>query len=262
MIGLLYQILILLTKYIISPIFLVLVIKEIMAYLNLRKYSSQGLPTKYYPILGYAYNIFKGTSEDDIGKYVKEDSKFTKNSIIVYNKMRGSASNLFLLGSDVIREFSQIESSVGVKFSNTKTRLLGFSLGSGNEAMRQRAVFAKVFNYQILEDLCPILYKIVNKRLGKVLELIKSSPKKSINLDIKAEIYDDIIKDLSLRILLGSSEDIFDKEKNSFYLLMKNLLLSAINISFLSPANDLLYGFPERLSLHPEVWKIRKLKKK
>lgn len=257
-----YQLIITLFKYLGLGAIIMVVVKEILSYLNLRRYSVQGIKTRYYPIIGYSFTLVKGSMTNDVMKYLKEDSKFSKQSFIAYNNQRGTTINVVLLGADVVKEFSQIESSVTIKFSNVDYKLMGFTLMSGEKAMKERALFAQVFNYKNLEKFCPILYKTINLRLDFIEKLIKNSPTKSIQMDVKAELYNDLIKDMSLQILLGSSEDVKDKEGSSFFDLVNDLLQSEINILFLSPINDMFNGLIEKLGIHPDLIKIKKYKKK
>lgn len=249
-------------KYLGVVLLIVGLIKEVLSFINLSRYSKQKIRTFYYPLVGFGYRFVRYLPTNNQSQGIQNDAKFAKEELIAFNNGRGTSSFVVMTGAQAVKEFAQIEGQVSYRYLKSPVSVLGFFFQSGKDALRKRAVFSQIFNYDNLRGYCPILFRTINKRFDTLEQLIKKSPNKEIEFDLKNELYQFMIEDVSLKILLGTTEDLVDKEGNSLLKEVRLLGNTIVSLLFLSPVNDIMGGVFEKLGLKPEVYQIKKCQKK
>jgi len=150
---------------------LIYVVKDVCCLWRELKYKMQGLPIKYFPIIGdsrlYITSLGKKNEFQELLDVVEKVQKSGAKAM-VYNHRRRFCASIFLTDADLIREFYLKENDVTERVNPfNKEFRLGFILQPGERGLQQRRVFSEFFKPDNLRRMIPIIRKVIRQRFEK-----------------------------------------------------------------------------------------------
>lgn len=201
------------------PAFLMIVLivlKEIASYINLRHYANQGIETHYIPFFGIQWRIRSEDHQSDPLALHKEFYKETKKmnnekGVIAFNSLFSIYPVLLLTTKESTSELYKLEVSNfkrrkildnGIKSKNA------FFFQGGIKGLKKRTIYADFFNYQnILKMMKPNL-QIIHSRISKFKNEIESTSKDCwVEVDI-APVIHETLDDLLYELLFGGHDSV------------------------------------------------------
>lgn len=221
--------------YILIPLLALLATAEFISYIKLHRYKTQGVPTKYFPFLGSRYQILSYLNSEDQTKGFCSDSTFSSQGMVAINTAPFFGTSIKLVGAPAIREFAKKENKVSFKTPVLDFDVFGVFFKNGKSAERQRAFISKIFNYNNLRDLYPVIRHTISQTLDQIVLEVRAAPSGQLKLDLKKDVYEKIIKRLSLQVLIGKVDDLEDMEGNHLFDLVKTESEKVFEIFFKNP---------------------------
>ena len=252
-------------KYLVLPLASVMALKELFSYLNLKRYSDQGVKTSYFPFLGF-WNllIFNYMDKRDVLKALKKERRVNKGKdMVVWNDGLTTSSFVELLSPQSVKEFFDKEVDVSIKKNLVETDMVGFFFKNGEVVKTSRATFAEIFHRDNLQKICPQLTDVVYKHCAKLRKMWKDSGKDWFCVDIRKDVFFQMFNDLSLNVMFGV-DDPEDGPKNAkgetILHLNKMAFDCMIDLFLRSPTNLITMGVLDKLNLHPTKIKMNSLR--
>lgn len=214
----------------------------------LKKYSSQGIATRYFPIVGVGnYVVLDKGSMDQLTRFRKVVEELKEEKCFVVNNQLYGCPNLVLLDDELIREFLTNEMDVSNKVIHIPNINRGFAMYNGERAMKARATYTKFFNTDNLATICQRLDRFIEKA-------INDFDRKYLH-ENRTEIYikpyiNEAIKYVMNIVLLGQDEEELESSmriSNAMYDNAKDFF----NFSA-TPINYLTLGYVAKYNLLPE----------
>ena len=225
-----------------------LVLRELVCYAKLKYYSSQGIPTSYYPLAGFFWllTMEKG-SKDQLTKLKRKIAENKSQKCFATNISMYTEPNLVLLDDDLIREFFNKEFDNTIKFLHIENINRGFSLLNGEEALNARSIYSKFFNHVNLVNIAGR----IDKTIGRALDEFEAAKFTGQSLEVHSkELVTKAMCYLINCVVLGEDEKTFDASSDlSEFIVNYNFNMYSHGNSL---ANILTLGYLHRYNLFPE----------
>ena len=151
----------------VTPI-LALITKQILCYLKLSKYRSQGIRCFFYPIMGIRRSVRGRVILKDIRKRVEE--KVNGDQLIAGNSLMSTEPQLLITGSKLFREFLLVENENFVRTGSTEKvyQNKSFFFENGKKAMKYRGIYTGFFKAENINKIIPQIETIFEDSFKKV----------------------------------------------------------------------------------------------
>lgn len=250
------------TLTIIGTIVLMRVLLEIKALYRLSLYKRQGLRCRYFPILGIISEIVNWKPNKDQLLNMREDYRTNTEDFVVWNDLEGKC-NIQLLSPEAVKDFATKEHFHAKKIGMNKINIFGFGTNHGPEAMKARRLFLKMFHMENLKLMCPNISKIMLRHVRALEERIKNSPNKEISLDLRKDLIQGLMRDVTGYVLFGA------KDRSEVPVLPSGMdLIEAAHVmirwwldGFVSPVANFTNGWNFKLNLSTTKRKVFKMQK-
>ena len=141
--------------YFIAAPAIALLIRQLVIYLKLNKYRSQGIRCYYVPILGIRKALPGGVILSDLRKKVEE--KVQGEQIVAGNSLISLEPNLYITGTRLFRQFLDVENkyfkrtALSEKVHPNKS----FIFENGAKGMKFRSIFTGFFRAENIKKIIP-----------------------------------------------------------------------------------------------------------
>lgn len=177
-------------KYAILPIAGFFGLKEVIGFLNLQRYSKQGVKTFYFPFVGF-WKLFLpsfSVNNDILGNMKQERKDHVREDIIVWNDGLTTGSAVEIISPRAVREFFEKEIQVSIKKNIVNSDMAGFFFKNGEVVKSNRAAFSEIFHRDNLEIFCPHLLSVVYSHCAKLRKRWEQSGNEWLEVDIRKEV--------------------------------------------------------------------------
>ena len=183
---------------------------DILWFLRVLKYKSQGIAVRYAPIMGYMKHVDAPGAEDGLSNWKelfrsKNDPSRTEPIIAVNGA--GSHPLLFINDKDLLKDYYKVDSEVTCPtnledflFSNS------FVFQAGKRALSQRSAFAEIFYPKYLKRLIPAILGIIDRHLVSVKTRIQTKTQNGGQDHFEVDLWEDIksmFRDIVTFVLFG-----------------------------------------------------------
>ena len=186
--------------------------KAIIWLLRSFKYMKQGIPTKYFPFIGYAKyldNPQKDHGLEDFFQLFKDPKNPNKTQKILQMNGFTADPTIFVIDKELVKEFFQKETQVSYTTNAINfpaKEVLVFS-NDAHGVQKQRAIFTEIFFPTNMEKHTPHIRAIVQRHLNRIKNVIKESGSenqgsKQAEIELKPYI-SDIFSDMVSFVLFG-----------------------------------------------------------
>ena len=240
------------------------VIYTIISKYRLKFYEQQGIPTHYSALMGQAA-IFSKSHPENASRSCLEHVKKISNQaddkgILATNiAMKNGAVGLYIYNSDLVKEFLLKEDSLQKirQIKLTDHNMLGLFLMDGEEMMKQKSLFMKIFRYEGIEGFVPRMCKIIQQCFEEFNQKHRIVNDKATKINL-----DDLFKPIMKRItnLLMFDTEVFEAESREERL--HKLFEDFINLFGTMPKNPILLLWPSlaiKLGLTSRVRKLNNI---
>ena len=139
---------------VITPVVATL-IRELICYLKLNKYRSQGIGCYFYPIIGIRKSVPGGAFLKSIRKKVEEKVKGAQ--LVAGNSLIRLEPHLYITGTKLLREFLLVENEyfkrTGISEQINPTK--SFFFENGAKGMKYRSIFTEFFKAENINKIVP-----------------------------------------------------------------------------------------------------------
>ena len=248
----------------------ILLIRDLIWYLRSLKYIKQGIPVRYFPVLGYA-RYFDNPDKDHCLYYFYQlfktprDENQTEELILMNGT--GAQPTIFLNDKDLVNEFHKKETQVSYMHN-----LFGFPADNSfsfskdpHRVQRDRRIFVELFFPKNLEKNTPQIRAIVQRHLSRVKDEIKrrgtevnKEGRKEAEIELKPFIKQ-IFTEMVSFILFGGEIPEVDG------ILVIDQIIAVINSFFknaTSPLHMASFGLSTKLGLDSEYNQAHELYQK
>ena len=176
-----------------------MLLKDLIWFLKSLKYIKQGIPVRYFPVIGsvkYLENPDKEDGMDDFRLlFQKRDQTEDRTEKLILMGGLTTEAFIFLNDEDLIKEFFQKETQVcctdnSLDFPPKKSFLFS---KDRHKVQNERAIFAEIFYPENLEKQTPQIRAIVQRHLKKLKKSVKEAKtvsgkieKKFVEIDLKS----------------------------------------------------------------------------
>lgn len=251
-------------QYVILPFVFVLIFREILGLMRLRRYKVQGIVTKYFPIVGGWKRLILNISSNDIAKDMKQERvTHYGEDFIVWNNGIDTSCFVELISPRALREFYLEDTKVSVKEDITKLKVGGLFFQNGEIVDELKSHYAEIFRRENLERVSPVLFKIISTHCQNLKNKWQENNQEWMQMNIKEFVFK-VMKDFSLIFLLGITDPQQGlKNKNGKPLLEDIEELGNImwGFYFYSPFSIMIGNIFQRLRIDPKARRMDKLKK-
>lgn len=127
----------------------------------------------------------------------------SKNVEIIYtNSSKNLGGALFILDTELFKEFLKIETDVSQKVFGAQNLNFGFFLKNGHQAMTERRVYSTFFRIENLNKMAPIMMAEVTKVMQRYLEPMLANPEEYVEVNVN-QMLRDLFSEIVEKILFG-----------------------------------------------------------
>ena len=195
-----------------ASLFLIAVIQPIanmaISWLRLKYYKNQGMPTYYSPIIGHLGMYSKKHVDNHKRRsteYVKKlpSVKGDKGIMATNFLFNGTKNGVLVYGSDLIKEFLVKEDKFEKArvLAKGKYNRFGLFFLDGDEMMKQKSLFLKLFRYEGIEEIVQSLCQIIQDSFNH-FNLVKGIGKEPIRANLN-DLFPTIMKKITNIIMFG-----------------------------------------------------------
>ena len=185
---------------------LFMILRLISSRIRLQHYKKQGLPIYFFPALGNQA-IFSKEQPDNKTKsnleFAKRLAAESPSGAFVVNTFSEQTATLFIHNSDMVREFLLHEEHyIKAPIIDRLKNELGLFFQNGDKATRSKALFTKIFSYDGMDTLSPVICDLIKDSFEKFDSKhgVSSQEFKSINLE---DLFDPIMERIANLIVFG-----------------------------------------------------------
>ena len=241
--------------------------KEIRSLLGFIKYKKQGIPMRYFPVLG-ALGYFKSMGKQDertnfMSLFKHKDDPSKSYDIVGLNNSKSSEPLFYVNSGDLLNDFFKVDSKLSWKENTLGTPDVHSYIYDSDpqRALRKKGILADIFYPQNLKKVTPELVGIIEKHLDKLkvhLQELSSDEDGFVELDME-EVVTQIFIDIIGLVLIGEDTPSIDGRSIIVHLdeCFKTGFLSTISLP-----NALTLGLAMKFNLIPAANKAKKIEKK
>ena len=256
------------TIYYLSIALLALILfKDVRSLLGFIKYWKQGIPIRYFPVIGY-FGFFKSIGQkDERTNYMnlfKDRSNPSKSvDLLAINNTTTMEPIFYINSGDLLNDFFKVETQLAFKENAIGTPDQESYLYDKDpqRALRKKGILSDIFYPENLSRLTPELVGIIEKHLDKLkvhLQELSSDEDGFVELDME-EVVTQIFIDIIGLVLIGEDTPSIDGRSIIVHLdeCFKTGFMSTISL-----ANSLSFGLAMKFNLIPAANKAKKIEKK
>jgi len=194
---------------------------------RLKYYEKQGIPTYFYPGLGFLGFFSKNRPENQTkssNEFFKKVAKEHPSGVVAVNNTFDANCSLFIYKSEHIKEYLLHEEFLEKKsFLPDGIEVFGFFMLNGDIVTRAKALFAKFFAPEGMEPFCPQMCRIIHDVFNKFIEKRGITKDSFTRIDL-SELFEPLMKRIAFLIVFGKLDVANDSDEEKLYKMLYEII--------------------------------------